>query len=140
MRQAKTGDSVAIHYKGTLDDGTVFDSSEGREPLQFTIGNSEVIPGFEAAVIGLEAGQSKTTRIEPEQAYGPRSEERMITVGRDKFPDGAPIEIGQQFEVGGPGGQTVEVVEVSDASVTLDGNHPLAGEALTFAIELVGIG
>ena len=134
MPQAKQGDTVAIHYKGTLDAGTVFDSSEGREPLEFTIGANQVIPGFEAAVLG---GQTRKTRIEPEQAYGPRREEMMITVGKDRFPEDTDIQPGMQFEVGG--GQTVVVVDVTGADVTLDGNHPLAGQALTFDISLVSI-
>ena len=136
MPQAKQGDTVAIHYKGTLDDGTVFDSSEGREPLEFSIGANQVIPGFEAAVLGLEVGQGRKTRIEPEQAYGPRREEMVITVGKDRFPEDVDIQPGMQFQAGG---QTVVVVEVTDANVTLDGNHPLAGQALTFDISLVSI-
>lgn len=136
MPQAKQGDTVAIHYKGTLDDGTVFDSSEGREPLEFLIGANQVIPGFEAAVLGLEVGQGRKTRIEPEQAYGPRREEMVITVGKDRFPEDVDIQPGMQFQAGG---QTVVVVEVTDANVTLDGNHPLAGQALTFDISLVSI-
>ena len=139
MPQAKQGDTVAIHYKGTLDDGTVFDSSEGREPLEFSIGANQVIPGFEAAVLGLEVGQGRKTRIEPEQAYGPRREEMLITVGKDRFPEDTDIQPGMQFEVGGQGVQTVVVVGVTDANVTLDGNHPLAGQALTFDINLVSI-
>ena len=140
MPQAKQGDRVAIHYKGTLDDGTVFDSSEGREPLEFAIGAKQVIPGFETAVLGLAVGQGRKTRIEPEQAYGPRREEMLITVGKDRFPEDTDIQPGMQFEVGGgPGGQTVVVVDVTGADVTLDGNHPLAGQALTFDIILVSI-
>ena len=136
MPQAKQGDTVAIHYKGTLDDGTVFDSSEGREPLEFSIGAHQVIPGFEAAVLGLEVGQGRTTRIEPEQAYGPRREEMLITVDKDRFPEDVDIQPGMQFQAGG---QTVVVVDVTEANVTLDGNHPLAGQALTFDINLVSI-
>lgn len=136
MPQAKQGDTVAIHYKGTLDDGRVFDSSEGREPLGFFIGANQVIPGFEAAVLGFEVGQGRKTRIEPEQAYGPRREEMVITVGKDRFPEDVDLEPGMQFQAGG---QTVVVVEVTDANVTLDGNHPLAGHALTFDISLVSM-
>ena len=106
MPQAKQGDTVAIHYKGTLDDGTVFDSSEGREPLEFSIGANQVIPGFDAAVLGLEVGQGRKTRIEPEQAYGPRREEMLITVGKDRFPEDTDIQPGMQFQVGGASGQT----------------------------------
>ena len=140
MPQAKQGDTVAIHYKGTLDDGTVFDSSEGRDPLEFSIGANQVIPGFEAAVLGLEVGQTRITRIEPEQAYGPRREEMLLTVGKDRFPEGMDIEPGMQLQAGGQSGQMVVVVNVTEAMVTLDGNHPLAGQALTFDIKLVSIG
>ena len=140
MPQAKQGDVVAIHYKGQLDDGSVFDSSEGREPLEFQIGANQVIPGFEAAVLGLDLGQSRTTRIEPDQAYGPRRDEMMITVGKERFPEGMDIESGQEFQLdGGSGDMPVVVTEVTETTVTLDGNHPLAGKALTFHIELVSV-
>ncbi len=140
MPQAKQGDVVAIHYKGQLDDGSVFDSSEGREPLEFQIGANQVIPGFEAAVLGLDLGQSRTTRIEPDQAYGPRRDEMLITVGKERFPEGMDIESGQEFQLdGGSGDMPVVVTEVTETTVTLDGNHPLAGKALTFHIELVSV-
>ncbi len=141
MPQAKQGDKVAIHYKGQLDDGTVFDSSEGREPLEFQIGANQVIPGFEAAVMGLDVGQKRTTRIEPDQAYGPRRDEMVITVGKERFPEDMEIELGQEFQLGGGGGDMpVVVTDVTENMVTLDGNHPLAGKALTFHVELVSIG
>ena len=141
MPQAKQGDMVAIHYTGTLDDGTVFDSSEGREPLEFRVGSGQVIAGFEAAVIGLQVGESVTSRMEADQAYGERRDEMLITVGRDRFPEGVEIEPGMEFELGGGAGGRMPVVvtEVTQTSVTLDGNHPLAGQALTFAIQLVSI-
>ncbi len=140
MPQAKQGDVVAIHYKGQLDDGSVFDSSEGREPLEFQIGANQVIPGFEAAVLGLDLGQSRTTRIEPDQAYGPRRDEMLITVGKERFPEGMDIDSGQEFQLdGGSGDMPVVVTEVTETTVTLDGNHPLAGKALTFHIELVSV-
>ena len=140
MPQAKQGDVVAIHYKGQLDDGSVFDSSEGREPLEFQIGANQVIPGFEAAVLGLDLGQSRTTRIEPDQAYGPRRDEMLITVGKERFPEGMDIESGQEFQLdGGNGDMPVVVTEVTETTVTLDGNHPLAGKALTFHIELISV-
>ncbi len=140
MPQAKQGDVVAIHYKGQLDDGSVFDSSEGREPLEFKIGANQVIPGFEAAVLGLDLGQSRTTRIEPDQAYGPRRDEMLITVGKERFPEGMDIESGQEFQLdGGSGDMPVVVTEVTETTVTLDGNHPLAGKSLTFHIELVSV-
>ena len=141
MPQAKQGDVVAIHYTGTLDDGTVFDSSEGREPLEFRVGSGEVIPGFDAAVLGLDEGASVTKRIEPEQAYGEKRAEMVLTVGKDRFPEGVEIEPGMEFELGGgeSGRMQVVVTEVTENSVTLDGNHPLAGEALTFEIQLVSV-
>ena len=140
MPQAKQGDVVAIHYKGQLDDGSVFDSSEGREPLEFQIGANQVIPGFEAAVLGLDLGQSRTTRIEPDQAYGPRRDEMLITVGKERFPEGMDIESGQEFQLdGGSGDMPVVVTEVTETTVTLDGNHPLAGEELHFDVEVLEV-
>jgi peptidylprolyl isomerase len=141
MTQAKTGDSVLIHYTGKLDDGTVFDSSRDRDPLQFAIGAGQVIPGFEAAVTGMSPGESKTHTIEAEQAYGPHRPEMVLVVERSQIPEDIPLDIGQQLQLRGPEGQLlpVMVTEISDDTATLDANHPLAGESLTFDIELVEI-
>jgi peptidylprolyl isomerase len=141
MTQAKTGDSVSIHYTGKLEDGTVFDSSRDRDPLQFAIGNSEVIPGFEAAVVGMTPGDAKTEVIPAENAYGPRREEMVMVVERQQIPDDIPLDIGLQLQLQGPQGQMVPVMvtDLSEANVTLDANHPLAGETLIFDIELMTI-
>lgn len=141
MNQAKTGDSVSIHYTGKLQDGTVFDSSRDRDPLQFALGNGEVIPGFEAAVVGMTPGDAKTEVIAAENAYGPRREEMVMVVERQQIPADIPLDVGQQLQLQGPQGQTVPVMvtNLSEADVTLDANHPLAGETLVFDIELVAI-
>jgi len=141
MTQAKQGDNVLIHYTGKLEDGTVFDSSRDRDPLQFSIGGGQVIPGFEAAVVGMAPGESKTETIDAEQAYGPHRSEMVMVVERNQIPDDIPLDIGQQLQLGGPQGQLVPVLvtEMSEENVTLDANHPLAGENLTFDIELVDI-
>jgi peptidylprolyl isomerase len=131
---------VRVHYKGTLSDGTVFDSSEGRDPLEFQLGEGVVIPGFEQAVLGLEVGASIVKTIPADQAYGPFQEEMVLVIGRDQFPEGMEIEIGQMLQLQGPGGYLqVVVAEIEGDQVTLDGNHPLAGEDLTFAITLDSI-
>jgi peptidylprolyl isomerase len=141
MAQAKQGDTVQIHYTGKLQDGTVFDSSVDREPLSFSLGSGQVIPGFESAVVGMSPGETKTAQIGSDDAYGPRRSEMVLVVEREKIPDEIPLDIGQRLQLQGPQGQTMPVVvaEVSDAEVTLDANHPLAGEDLTFDIELVAI-
>ncbi len=135
---ASIGDTVRIHYTGTLTDGTTFDSSEGREPLEFTLGSGQVIPGFDAGVTGMEPGESKTVTIPAADAYGPRRPEMMLEVGPDQFPEGMNPEVGQQLQMSQPDGQAVvvTVAEVSDDGVMLDANHPLAGEDLTFALTL----
>ena len=141
MQQAKKGDTVHVHYKGTLDDGSVFDSSEGHDPISFTIGDGNVIPGFENAVEGMSLGEKKTSRMEPADAYGDRREELVFTVGRDQMPEGADIEVGDMLQVGFPDGSSsaVQVASVGDTTVQLDANHPLAGKPLTFELELVSI-
>jgi len=138
---AKDGDTVRVHYTGTLDDGTTFDSSVEREPLEFTLGQDQVIPGFEEAVRGLEVGQSKTVTIPAAEAYGPYSEQLVMEIGRDQLPEGLDPEVGQQLQAQGADGRTTVVVitEVSETTVTVDANHPLAGKDLTFEIELVEI-
>jgi len=142
MQQAKRGDTVSVHYKGTLDDGTVFDSSEGGDPISFTIGGGEVIPGFETAIEGMSIGDEKTEKIESGNAYGPRRDELVFRVGREQLPDGSDVEIGDVLRIGFPDGSSaaVKVAEMDDASLTLDANHPLAGKDLTFELRLVSIG
>jgi peptidylprolyl isomerase len=141
MVQAKRGDTVSVHYTGKLEDGTVFDSSEGNTPLEFSIGNGNLIPGFEQAVIGMSPGESKTATIPADQAYGPYHPDRVLVVERQQMPPEIPVDIGLQLQIQQQGGQVIPVVvtDVSDAEVTLDANHPLAGEDLTFEIRLVDI-
>lgn len=141
MQQARRGDKVHVHYRGTLDDGSEFDSSEGGEPISFTIGGGEVIAGFENAIEGMAPGEKKTERMEPNDAYGDRREELVFTVGQDQMPEGDDIEVGDMLQVGFPDGSnaTVQVAALEDGSVTLDANHPLAGKPLTFELELVSI-
>ena len=134
MAAAVIGDTVKVHYTGSLDDDSIFDSSRDREPLQFTIGTGQVIPGFEEAVIGLEPGATSRTRISAEQAYGPRVDELRISVDRSQFPAGLEVQLGDQLQT-----IPVEVVELADANIVVDANHPLAGQALTFEIELVEV-
>jgi len=138
---ATHGDTVRVHYTGTLDDGTPFDSSEGREPLEFTLGGGQVIPGFDAGVTGMEPGETKTVRIPADEAYGPRRDEMMLQVSPDQFPEGMDPQVGQQLQLRQPDGQAVvvRVAEVSSEGVTLDANHPLAGEDLTFELTLAEI-
>lgn len=141
MTQAKLGDTVKVHYTGKLDDGTVFDSSVDRDPLEFTIGSGMIIPGFEQAVVGMTPGDSKTELIPTDQAYGPHQEDMVVVVDRQQMPTEIEPEVGQQLQIQQPTGQVIPVVvtEVSGSAVTLDANHPLAGEDLTFDIELVEI-
>jgi peptidylprolyl isomerase len=141
MAQAKNGDTVRVHYTGTLDDGTVFDSSSGRDPLEFTLGTGGVIPGFENAVVGMNPGDQIETTIPAQDAYGPRMEEMVLVVPRDQMPPGFDPEVGQQLALQHPSGEMIPVTitDVTDEQVTLDANHPLAGQDLTFNIELVEI-
>jgi len=141
MTQAKAGDTVHFHYTGTLKDGSVFDSSEGREPLSFTLGSGQIIPGLDAALDGMTVGEAKTVTIPPEQAYGPRDPQARQAVPRDQIPADIPLEPGTMLQMQTPDGQAipVTVAEADDQQVVLDANHPLAGQELTFAVEIVAI-
>lgn len=141
MGQAKSGDTVRIHYTGTLDDGTQFDSSAGRDPLEIALGGGQVIPGFDIAVVGMSVGDSKTVTIAPADAYGQRHEELVQEVPKNTLPENMEPEVGMHLQSQSPDGQTLNMVitEIADASITVDANHPLSGQALTFAIELVEI-
>ena len=141
MAEVKSGDTVAIHYTGTLLDGTTFDSSEGREPLQFEVGSGQIIPGLDVALPGMEVGEKKVVKIASANAYGPLNPEMRQAVPREGIPADIPLEVGTQLQMQTPDGQAmpVMVVEVDEATVTLDANHPLAGKDLQFDIELVKI-
>jgi peptidylprolyl isomerase len=141
MSQAKPGDKLRLHYTGTLDDGTVFDTSEGREPLEFTLGSGEIIPGLDAGVAGMAVGETRSVRVEPAEAYGEHDPSRIQAVPLASVPDHIPTEPGTQLQVQTRDGQTVNVTVAgkSDEELHLDANHPLAGKALTFEVELVEI-
>ena len=141
MSKAKHGDNVKVHYTGKLDNGNVFDTTNNQEPLQIKIGKNEVIPGFEQAIIGMEPGETKTTKISANRAYGTYREELVVEVNKDKIIDDVKPEVGQKLKVSQPDGQkfVVTVKEVSASTVTLDANHPLAGKDLTFEIQLLEI-
>jgi FKBP-type peptidyl-prolyl cis-trans isomerase 2 len=142
MAQAQNGDIVKVHYTGRLDDGTVFDSSIDREPLEFKLGDNQLIPSFESAVVGMDAGESKTIKVAADEAYGPHRQEMLLSVNRAEFPDDVDPKVGEQWRMREPDGREyqVRVTDVSEETVTLDSNHPLAGKDLTFDIELVEIG
>ncbi len=139
---ASTGDAVRVHYTGTLADGSEFDSSRGGDPLSFTVGAGDVIAGFDRAVVGMEVGETKTVTIPAADAYGEPDPEQVLVVGRDQLPPDETVAVGDVMEIGLDGGGEilVTVAEVADDTVTLDANHALAGEDLTFAITIDGIG
>ena len=141
MSHAKQGDTVRIHYKGTLDDGTVFDSSDGRDPLEFAVGSGMIIPGLDKAIPGMAVGDKKVVNVPCLEAYGEVNTENRQAVPRDQFPDNIPMEVGTQLQMQGENGQVmaVTIAEVAEAEVTLDANHALAGKDLTFAIEMIDI-
>lgn len=138
---AKKGDTVAVHYTGTLESGDVFDSSQGRDPLEFEVGGGQVIPGFDQAVTGLGVGETREVEIAPEQAYGEPREDLVVDVERDQFPEDADPAVGQQVQVQvAPGQNRVATIrEIGDEAIKLDLNHPLAGKTLKFDVELVEI-
>jgi len=139
MSQVKSGDTVRLHYTGTLTDGTTFDSSEGREPLEFTVGSGQIIPGLDNAIPGMAVGDKKVVEIACADAYGETNPEARQAIPRSEIPEHIPTEPGTQLQMQSPDGHVVPVtiVDVSETEITLDANHPLAGKDLTFAIELV---
>ena len=141
MSAAKKGDKVQVHYKGTLTDGSVFDSSEGREPLEFELGTGQVIPGFENAVEGMTVGEEKTVNIPVDEAYGPHHPEMMLDVERTQLPPDMEPQVGLMLQVTTEQGQVAHmtIAEVGETTIKLDGNHPLAGKDLTFELNLVKI-
>jgi FKBP-type peptidyl-prolyl cis-trans isomerase 2 len=141
MSDVKSGDKVRIHYTGTLADGTVFDSSEGRDPLEFTVGTGQVIVGMDKEMVGMTVGEKKTIVAVADEAYGQRQDDAQQDVPREMIPAEIPLEVGMQLQMQSPEGQVipVSVVSISEETVTLDANHALAGKDLTFDIELVEI-
>ncbi len=141
MKEAKTGDKVQVHYTGKFDDGMIFDSSKGKKPLEFTIGEHQVIPGFEEAIIGMHEGDSKNIHIKSADAYGEHHKELVIDIEKARIPKDIDVKLGQQLQINSENGEIINVVvsAINDNTVTLDANHPLAGKDLNFDIELVKI-
>lgn len=141
MAKATKGSIVKVAYTGRLKDGTIFDSSEGREPIEFTVGAGQVIPGFDDAVCGMEVGEKKIIEISAQNAYGPHYDEAVMVINRSEFPDDMHPEVGDQLQATQPDGRSIilSVIEANDQNVTLDGNHPLAGQDLIFEIELLEV-
>ncbi len=141
MSEAKAGDTVRINYVGTLNNGETFDSSEGRDPLEFVVGSGQIIKGLDTAIPGMAVGDKKDVNVPCDQAYGEANPDARQAVPREQIPAEIPVEVGTQLQMQTPQGQVVPVTvaEVSETEVTLDANHPLAGEDLNFAIEVVGI-
>jgi peptidylprolyl isomerase len=139
--QAESNSRVKVHYTGKLADGTVFDSSQEGEPLEFTIGTGQIIPGFENAIQGMSQGEKKTVEVAPDQAYGQVRQELIQQVDRSEIPEDIPLEPGLQLQAESPDGQVMllRVADIGEDKVTLDANHPLAGKTLTFDIELVEV-
>lgn len=141
MSKAKDGDTVKVHYTGKLENGEVFDTSQEREPLEFQLGEGQLIPGFEKAVIGMNPGDSTKVDIPSEEAYGEVREDLVINVPKDQLPDEVEPKIGMQLQVNQQNGQPipVRITEIKDEELVLDANHPLAGKNLTFEIELLEV-
>jgi len=141
MTQVKEGDRVCVHYRGTLDDGTEFDSTFERKPLDFTLGQGEVLPGFDAAVHGMQKGEEKTITVAPDEAYGPHRPQLVADVPRSSIPSSVEPRIGMRLKLKSKGGEIIvaSVTAITDEMLTLDSNHPLAGQKLTFAITLIEI-
>lgn len=141
MSQAKSGDTVRVHYSGRLQDGQEFDSSEGREPLEFTIGTGQIVPGVEEAVVGMNLGDERTVTVAADDAYGQRRDDMVQQIERSMLPEGMEPQIGMRLAAEGPGGSSLmlTVVDLDETSITVDANHPLAGHDLTFDLKLVEI-
>jgi peptidylprolyl isomerase len=141
MSQAKDGDSVRVHFTGKTDDGNVFASSYGQEPLEFRIGEGQMLPGIEKAITGMNVGEQKITYLSPEDGYGPHMQELILEVEKKEFPKGFNPEVGMMLQVPQPDGLTaiLTILAVEEKLVKLDANHPLAGKNLTFELELLEI-
>ena len=137
----KKGNTIKVHYTGTLDDGTVFDSSEGGEPLQFEVGSGQLIAGFDTAVVGMKQGEEKTVKLLPEQAYGKHENDLMKKIPRSSLPQDREPQVGMVLGLSTPDGQQIpaRIVEVTPADITIDLNHPLAGKTLNFKIRIVEV-
>ena len=142
MTTAKNGDTVKIHYTGTLSDGTKFDSSDGRDPLSFQLGAGQIIPGLEKEIAGMAVGDQKTVTVAADDAYGQRDPQQVQQVPRNALPPDLEPQVGMQLQAQTPNGVPVQliVIEVAEDTITVDANHPLAGHDLTFAVEMVEIG
>ena len=141
MSPSADGNTVKVHYTGKLEDGTVFDSSEGREPLEVKLGTQAVIPGFEKGLLGMEVGEKKTITIPSEDAYGPQRDEMIVEVNKTDFPAEIKPEVGLQLQMQRSDGQNmpVTIVKVEEEKITLDANHPLAGKTLIFDVEMMEV-
>jgi FKBP-type peptidyl-prolyl cis-trans isomerase 2 len=141
MSQAKMGDTVRIHFTGKFEDQTVIDSSEEQGPFEFTIGNGEVIAGLEQGVVGMVVGEKKTLTILPEEGFGQKLDELLVEITKDEFPKHIKPAVGLHLQIQQPDGQVfkVKIVDMTEDTVTLDGNHPLAGSTLIFDVEMVEI-
>jgi peptidylprolyl isomerase len=141
MNKVQYGDTVAVHYTGRLENGDVFADSKGDEPIELTIGEGQYISGFEKSVVGMEIGETKTITLPPEEAFGSRHDELIVKVERNQFPERLVPSIGQRFQIRQEDGEPLEVTvtDLDEETVTLDANHPLAGYALTFTIQLIEV-
>lgn len=141
MAQLQDGQSVSVTYTGRLEDGSVFDSNEGRDPLTFVLGGGQIIPGFDSGVRDMNVGDTKTVTIPPEEAYGERSDENMLQIGHDQVPPNMDVQVGMQLQLQAPDGRPVPVTvaDVTDEGILLDANHSLAGKTLIFDITLVSV-
>ena len=141
MAAAHEGSTVKVHYTGKLASGEVFDTSKERGPVEFKIGEGQILPSFEQAIVGMNPGETKTITLQPDEAFGPHRDDRMIEVPRERIPDETHLEVGQRLQMRSPDGDAVlvAVAEINPETVTLDANHPLAGEELVFDVELLEV-
>jgi len=141
MSKVKDGDTVKVHYTGKLENGDVFDSSREKEPFEFTVGNKAVIPGFEKGLVGMGVGDTKTIEIPPEEAYGSKQDELVVVVNKSEFPDDITPSVGQRLQIKQQDGNpvVVTITDLTEDSITLDANHPLAGYTLFFEVEVLDI-
>ena len=142
MNQAKNGDTVKVHFTGRLENGEVFTESEVETPIEVTLGNGELLPGFERGIVGMEVGEKKTISVSPEEAYGPRQEDLLVEINKSNLPEHVTPAIGQGLRIRRSDGDDIHVIisDMTETTVTLDANHPLAGATLFFDLELVEIG